>query len=190
VGEWFTSFDDAWSSFLVRDEPLEPFFDAFPDDPSFVAEGWVIVPPPEVKRAALLVEGELEGLAGLTIVPHHFLHVWLRGDHGPDLEQLLELPPFEVSLARVNCFHDAVVAEVESEELDGLDAPDTFLPHLSLAYPREPLDPGPVRETLLPLRDASLGTFVVDELVRVSVPAGRATLLQPWTVVERFSLRR
>jgi hypothetical protein len=193
VGEWFTSFDDAWSSFLVRDEPLEPFFDRFPDDPSFVAEGWVIVPPPEVNRAALRVEGELEGLAGLTIVPHHFLHVWLwlRGDHdGPDLDQLLELPPFEVSLARLNCFHDAVVAEVESEELDRVDAPDTFLPHLSLAYAREPVDPGPVRETLLPLRDTALGTFVVDELVRVSLPAGRATILQPWTVVERFSLRR
>ena len=36
----------------------------------------------------------------------------------------------------------------------------------------------------------SLGSFVVDELVRVQVPASRTTILQPWTVVERGSLLR
>lgn len=190
MGGWFTSFDDAWSSFLARTEPLESFFDEFPDDPSLVAEGWLIVPPPEVKREALFLQAELEGIPGIVIVPQHFLHVWLSGEHGPDLEQLLELGPFSVSLARLNCFHPAVVAEVESPELDRVDAPETFLPHLSLAYVQRPIVADPVREVLLPLRDLSLGTFIVNELMRVRVPAGRTTILQPWTVVERASLRR
>ena len=190
MGEQFTSFDDAWSSFLTRTDPLESFFDEFPDDPSVVAEAWLIVPPPEVKREALRVEGVLEGIPGLRIVPHHFLHVSLRGSHGPDLERLLELGPFQLRIAKLNCLHTAVVAEAESEELDRLDAPDTFLPHLSLAYVERPIDPDAVRETLLPLRGGSLGTFVVDELVRVRLPAGRSTVLRPWTVVERASLQR
>ena len=190
MGEWFTSFDEAWSSFLARAEPLESFFDEFPDDPSFVAEGWLIVPPPDVKREARRLQAELEVVPGLVAVPDHFLHVWLRGDHGPDLEQLRALGPFEMRIARPNCFDTAVIAEVESEELDRVDAPETFLPHLSLAYVERPIPADPVRETLFPLRDVSLGTVVVDELVRVRVPAGRSTVLQPWTVVERASLRR
>jgi hypothetical protein len=190
VGEQFTSFDDAWSSFLARTEPLESFFEEFPDDPAVVAEAWLIVPPPQVKREALRVEGALEGVPGLGIVPHHFLHVSLRGSHGPDLGQLLKLGPFQLRIAKLNCLHTAVVAEAESEELDRIDAPETFLPHLSLAYVESSIPVDPVREALLPLREASLGTFVVDELVRVRVPAGKTTVLQPWTVVERASLRR
>jgi hypothetical protein len=189
VGEWFTSFDDAWSSFLTRTEPLESFFDEFPDDSSFVAEAWLVVPPAEIKREAGRLQAKLEGIPGLVIVPHHFLHISL-GDNGPDLDQLRDLNPFELSIAKPNCFHTAVVAEVASDELDGVDAPGTFLPHLSLAYVERPIAADPVRRTLIPQRDASLGTFVVDELVRVRVPAGRTTVLQPWTVVERASLRR
>ncbi len=190
MGEWFTSFDDAWSSFLARSEPLEPFFDEFPEDPSSLAEGWLIVPPPEIKHEAMRLQAELEGIPGIVAVPEHFFHVWLRGEHGPDLEPLLELGPFSLSLARLNCFHTAVVAEVDSPGLDRLDAPDTFLPHLSLAYVGTPLAAQPVREALVPFRELSLGTFIVDELVRVRLPAGRTTVLQPWTVVERASLRR
>ena len=190
MGEQFTSFDDAWSSFLARTEPLESFFEEFPDGPAIVADAWLIVPPPEVKREALRVQGLLEGIPGLSVVPHHFLHVSLRGSHSPDLEQLLELGPFQMRIAKLNCFHTAVVAEVESEELDRIDAPEAFLPHLSLAYVESSIPVDPVREALLPLRDASLGTFVVSELVRVRVPAGKTTVLEPWTVVERASLRR
>ena len=192
MGEWFTSFDDAWASFLAREEPLESFFDEFPDDPEFVTEGWVVVPPPAVKREALRVQPALE-LPELRIVPHHFLHAWLRsvhGGHGPDLEQLLQLTPFEVRVARVNCFHTAVVAEVEADALAGVSAPATFLPHLSLAYVDTPIDPQPVRDAVAPLRDTELGAFVVDELVRVRVPAARTTILQPCAVVERARLRR
>ena len=185
MGDWFTSFDDAWSAFLRRDVPLESFWDEFADDPEAVLDGWLIVPPPELKRAALRVQGGLEELAGLRLVPHDFLHVALP--HG---DEVLELEPFEVVVARVNCFPRAVVAEVESAALDGLDAPATFLPHLSLAYVEAPIDPGPVRELLEPLRATELGSFVVDEIVGVRVPAAKSTVLSPWTVVERTSLRR
>jgi len=71
-----------------------------------------------------------------------------------------------------------------------LDAPDTFLPHLSLAYVDRPIEAQPVREALAPFRELSLGTFIVDKLVRVRLPLGRTSVLQPWTVVERASLRR
>jgi hypothetical protein len=190
VGEWFTSFDDAWSSFLARSEPLEPFFDEFPEDPSSLAEGWLIVPPPEIKHEAMRLQAELEDIAGIVAVPEHFFHVWLRGEHGPDLEPLLELGPFSLSLARLNCFHTAVVAEVDSPGLERLDTPDTFLPHLSVAYVGTPVAAQPVREAVVPFRELSLGTFIVDDLVRVRLPAGRTTVLQPWTVIERASLRR
>ena len=189
MGEWFTSFDDAWSSFLARSEPLESFFDEFPEDTSFVAEAWLVVPPPEVKREAVRLQSKLEDVPGLAVVPHHFLHVSIS-DNGPELDDLSELGPFELRLGRVNCFPTAVVAEVESTELDRVAAPATFLPHLSLAYVVEPTAVDPVREAVLPLREVSLGSFVVDELVRVQVPASRTTILQPWTVVERGSLRR
>ena len=190
MGEWFTSFDDAWAYFLAREEPLESFFDGFPDDPEFVIEGWLAVPPPEVKREALRVQGDLEGVRGLRIVPHHFLHVWLRGGHGVDIDELVERGAFDVSLDRLTCFHDAVVAEVQSDVLDAVDAPDTFLPHVSLAYIELPLHAEDVRGVLVPLREHGLGSWRVDELLRVRVPAGRTTVVEPWTVLERLPLRR
>jgi 2'-5' RNA ligase len=183
VGEWFTSFDDAWEAFLRRDEPLESFWDGFADDPDTVIDAWLIVPPADVKRAALRVQGELEEVRGLRIVPHDFLHVALP--HGAEFDG-----PFEVSVAGVNCFHCAAVAEVASPALDRLDAPETFLPHLSLAYVEAPIDPAPVRDVLAPIRATELGSFVVEEIVRVRVPAAKATILDPWTVVERMRLRR
>jgi len=143
----------------------------------------VIVPPPELKRAVLRVQGALEDAPGLRIVPHHFLHVSLP--HAHELEE-----PFEVSVGRVNCFPVAVVAEVDSETLGALDASETFLPHLSLAYVEQPVEPGPVRAIVEPLRDSAFGPFLVDEVVRVRVPAAKATILEPWTVAERLSLRR
>ena len=146
-------------------------------------DAWVVIPPPALKRAVLRVQGALEDLRGLRVVPHHFLHVSLP--HAHELEQ-----PFEMSVGRLNCFPSAVVAEVESDSLVDLEAPETFLPHLSLAYVESPVDPGPVRVVVEPLRDSALGSFVVDEVVRVHVPAAKATMLEPWTVVERLSLRR
>jgi hypothetical protein len=183
VGDLFTSFEEAWEAFLRRDEPLESFWNDLPDDADTFVDAWLIVPPPELKRAVLRVQGALEDMRGLAIVPHHFLHVSLP--HAHELEK-----PFAVSVARANCFPAAVVAEVESQTLDALDAPETFLPHLSLAYAERPVEPGPVRAIVEPLRDTAFGSFVVDEVVRVRVPAAKATILEPWTVVERLSLRR
>ena len=190
MGEFFTSFEDAWAHFLAREEPLEPFFDQFADDPDLVAEGWLIVPPAEVKRAALRVQAAFENVRGLRIVPHHFLHIWLRGGQGADVEELLEGPPFEVALPRLNCFHTAIVAEAQSPRLREVDAPDHFLPHQTLAVVELPIEPDAVRDALGPLRETSLGSFVVEELVRVRLPAGRTTVLEPWTVVECARLRR
>jgi hypothetical protein len=179
----FTSFEDAWEAFLRRHEPLESFWGELADDAGAFVDAWLIVPPPELKRVAMRVQGELEDVRGLRIVPHHFLHVSL-----PHVHQLEE--PFEISVVRVNCFPAAVVAEVASATLGAVDTPETFLPHLSLAYVERPVEPGPVRAIVEPLRDTSFGSFVVDEVVRVRVPAAKATILEPWTVVERLSLRR
>ena len=62
----FTSFEDAWSDFLARTDPLESFFDQFPDDEEFVAEGLLVVPPGDVKRAAQRVQ---EALARALTAP-------------------------------------------------------------------------------------------------------------------------
>ncbi len=187
MGEFFTSFDDAWSDFLVREEPLESFFDEFPDDPELFAEEWLIVPPPEVKRRALLLQGELEDVPGLVLSPHHYLHVSLPG---LDLDGLFALGPFELEFRRVNVFHDGVVVEAVSDLLGGVSAPPTFLPHMTVAVVQGAPEVEPVRSAVLPLRETVLGTASVAELVKVRVPAGRTTMLQPWTVVDRVPLRR
>ena len=175
--------DAAWAHYLPRDEPLESFYDEFPDDADAVADLWLIVPPPEAKRDILRVQAELE-LPDLVVVPHYFHHVALP--LRPD-DRIFDLDPFELRLARVNCFHTAVVAEVDSE---ALRADGTFLPHLSLAYVERPTDPAPVRDAVVPLPETEVATFTVEELVRARVPVGRTTVLEPWTVVERLALRR
>ena len=165
MGEWFTSFESAWEAFLRRDDPLESFWSDLPDDPGALVDAWLIVPPPDLKRAVLRVQGGLEDVRGLRIVPHHFLHVTL-----PHVHELEE--PFEVSVNRVNCFPAAIVAEVESDRLDRLDVPETFLPHVSLAYVERPVDPGPVRAAVSPLRDAAFGSFVVGPVTPPAVVDG------------------
>jgi hypothetical protein len=82
LGRFFTSFDEAWDYFTTRSEALEWFYGQFPDDEEFVAEGWIVEPPPEIKRAALHVQDVFAGLDWLAPIPEHFLHVWLRGAAG------------------------------------------------------------------------------------------------------------
>ena len=190
MGEWFTSFDDAWTHFLARREPLESFFAQFEDEPAnATAEGWLIVPPPEVKREALRVQGVLEDVPGLELVPHHFLHVWIRGtSHGPDPNELAQLAPFELDYRRLTCFHNAVVVEAASEAFDRVSAPPTFLPHMTVAVVRGTPDPEPVRDAVVPLRDVVVGNDVVRQLVRVRFPASATTVLQPWTVCDALGL--
>jgi 2'-5' RNA ligase len=182
MGRFFTSFDEAWQEFLVRTDPLEPFFDAFPDDEHAVIEGWVVEPPQAVKDEARRVQERLARFEWLAPVPDHFLHVWLAEEVAPGATVRAEAGP-------VTCFHDAVVAEVHG----GLarlvpDAPQTFLPHLSLAYVREAHDPAELREALRPLRGEQLGAFEIDEVQRVRVPAARTTVTRPWQVVRTLAL--
>jgi hypothetical protein len=190
VGELFTSFDDAWSHFVAREEPLESFFDQFPEDDSVEAEGWVVVPPTDVKREVLRLQAALEDVPGLEPIPQHFLHVWLRGRDGADVEALARGDPFPLAYRNVNCFHTAVFVEAQAQQLEDVAAPPEFLPHMTIAVVRGRPEVAPVRAAVTPLRDTDLGTHVVDELTRIAFPAGRTTVLQPWSVIERRSLRR
>jgi hypothetical protein len=191
VGRLFTSFDEAWRYFLGRAEPLERFFGQFPEDEALVAEGWVIVPPSEIKQAALEVQGAFASLEWLAPVPEHFLHVWLgfATSAGGWPHELRHSGAFDAVYRRVNCFHSAVVIEVEAPQLRELIAgtqveASTFLPHMTIGVTREEHDPRELRTALLPLRNAELGGGKVAELTRIRFPAAQTTLLQPWTDIE------
>ena len=101
--------------------------------------------------------------------------------------------PFDLGLRRINCFHDAVVVEAVGDGprdlvtrlVDaGLSrvALDTFLPHLTLGV-FEPGDPAPLREAVVPIREADLGRQSVTEATLCLLPASRTTILDPWEVV-------
>jgi hypothetical protein len=113
VGEFFTSFDAAWSAFLERREPLEWFFGDFAEDEGSVAEGWLVEAPAHVKEGAVELQDALAHLDWLTPVPDHFLHVWLAGPGtmGNAYERWADVRPFAAEFRRVNCFHSAVVVE-------------------------------------------------------------------------------
>jgi hypothetical protein len=147
----------------------------------------VIQPSLEVKRAALRVQGELEQLDFLELVPHHFLHVAV-----PDaaLATLGATGVIELEYARVNCFHTAVVAEVDAPALRALDPRPTFLPHMSLAYVTRPAAPGELPGVLEPLRETKFGRQRVEEVLRVHVELSRESGLQPWTIVDRVQSAR
>jgi hypothetical protein len=194
VGEFFSSFDDAWASFLTRDEPLESFYDQFPDDPDHVLSGWLVEPSPEVKASALELQDRLRGINWLDPTPEHFLHTWIGLDSriGEASRGWAELPRFRATYPRVNCFHTAVVVEVGGsfrELVAGTpnDVP-TYLPHLTVAVVREPTAPGELRDLLVPLRDSGFGEHDVDDVTLVSFPCGRTTVYQPWTVLRRQPL--
>ena len=179
MGEYFESFDDAWRAFLARSEPLESFYDEFAGG-GFDGEVWVIAPPPEVKRAALGVQGELEPFDFLELVPHHFLHVSVSPAGVREFDE-----PLDLEYSRVNCFHTAVVAEVGAPALHALDRAPTFLPHMTLAVVRRPEAPDELRRALEPLRDTPFGRQRADEVLRIHVELSRERGLHPWTIVDR-----
>ena len=195
MGEFFSSFDDAWAHFLRREEPLEDFFADFPEDTSAVLEGWLVEPPPEVKTAALEIQRELADSDWLVPIPAHFLHVaiGLRQHIGDAWEGWHEIEPFGVAYARVNCFHSAVVVEVAGAEMRRFvagtpnDLP-TFLPHVTVAVVREPRPPGRLRDVLGRVRESVLGEQIVREATLVRFPAARTTLFPPWTIEQVVSL--
>ena len=115
MGAFFTSFDDAWSFFLGRTEPLEDFFAEFPDDDEADAVGWLVEPSEDIKAAARPVREALAQFPWLFPVPDHFLHVWigLRDRIAGAAEKWERLEAFSIDYAKVNCFHAAVVVEVD-----------------------------------------------------------------------------
>ena len=141
----------------------------------------MIQPPSEVKRAALRVQGELERFDFLELVPHHFLHVSV-----PAAAVRKFNAPIDLEYARVNCFHTAVVVEVEAPALRALDPTPTFLPHMTLAVVRRPAPSDELRRVLEPLREGVFGVQCVDEILRVHVEFSRERGLQPWTIVDRI----
>jgi hypothetical protein len=167
----YTSFDDAWDDFLAGDDQLEDFF----AEHSGAVDTWWIVPPPAVKRAALLLQSELERFDFLTLLPHDWLHVTVPAPVGPA----------ELAYARVNCFPDAVVVEVA-----GLPAEGTFLPHLTLALVTRSAPATELRAALVPLRETVLGRQDVEETIHVSFPLSRERLFEPFAVHERVPVGR
>jgi hypothetical protein len=129
------------------------------------------VPPPDVKRAALHLQAELEPFDFLLLLPHDWLHVTVPEPIGSAT----------LRYVRVNCFPDAVVVEV-----DGLAAEGTFLPHMTLALVTRAVPPDELREALTPLRDAVLGEQRVTETIRVAFELDRDALFeQPYRVLDR-----
>ena len=205
MGVFFTSFDDAWRHFLARREPLEDFFAHQPEEEATLA-AWLITPPDELKQAAAQLQDDLAHVAGIEWTPQHFLHVWLTplaldptdeqvsALTGAAREAWAEVDPFEIQYRRLNCFHDAVVVEVEGDgprvllELTG-DAEPTFLPHMTLGYFRGENDPAQLRDAVVPLRDAGLGLQRVTELQLCLAPFDRHRIVTtPWTVADTVRL--
>lgn len=188
MGELFTSFEEAWSSFLAREEPLENFYEQFPEDQDVVLEGWVIEPSAQVKEAATHLQAAMSHLDWLVSVPDHFLHVWIGSVERIDdaWRQWPEIETFPAAYRRVNCFHAAVVVEVEGclrPLVTGTpnDIP-ALLPHMTVAITKEAGPAAELRDALLPLRNTNLGAETIREVKRVRFPAARSSLLRPWTV--------
>ena len=191
MGRFFSSFDEAWAAFLARDEPLEDFFAALPEEEAYLTT-WLALPGERVALEAASMQDELRALDGLRLTPGHFLHVSL-GSHEAELkevrEQLDGFGPFEARFGPVNCFHDAAVLEVHSERfVDLAQALDSeldlayLLPHLSLAYFEGRPQPEPLREALVPLREREAVTETISEIHLCVVPIARGEILGPWQV--------
>jgi 2'-5' RNA ligase len=176
-------------------EPLEWFFGDFPVDEGFVADVWLIEPPPNIKQAVARLQGQLERFTWLVPLPAHFLHVSLgeAAVHEGAPGKWTGAGSFEIGYQRINCFHSAVVVEAHSPRLHDLVEGTTvesrtFLPHLTIAVTREEHEPADLRSVIVRLRDVDLGRATAVEVTRARVPASRSTLLRPWEVVEKVRL--
>jgi 2'-5' RNA ligase len=206
VGRLFHSFDESWAQFIARDEPLENFVGGLPQDPRVAVAVWLVPVSAEGRRGLVRVRERLGRFDWLRPLPDHFLHVTVAGlgfvEPETDVSGLVEggrerlrgLAPFRLTFPRLNCFHEAVVAEAEG---DGLHEAarrlrgdvGLFLPHLSLAYTTAPGPPDELRKALLPIRDTPLGAQDVREIQLCVVPASRTTILEPWTVAGRVCVK-
>ena len=177
MGEWFTSFDDAWSSFLARSEPLESVLRRVSGGPVVARRrSGSIVPPPRDQARGAAPAGRARGRSGARGRAAALLSRLAPSDDGPDLEPLLELGPFALQLGRGRTASTtAVVAEVESPGLDRRGRAG-HLPAASLARVRRQTArgrrPGP-RGARPAAESSRSGRFIVDELVRVRAARGQ-----------------
>ncbi len=218
MGRLFTSFDEAWGFFVDRRDPLEDGFASLPADQAFLLT-WLIVFDDTLVPAVQAVQGMFSHLNWVVPQPEHFLHASLGGialtRHRPTAREIggaleyarrawKDTPVFEVTYRRINCFHTAVVVEVEGDgprllverlvedhywgnlEIEGAlreVSPETYLAHLTIGTVKGGYDPAPLREALIPLRDVEVGAQRVSEATLCLIPASRGTLLSPWAVV-------
>ena len=170
------------------------------------------------------VQAAFSRLEWIVPQPSYFLHISLgavafgrRCPTGQEIASALErarrvwarASGFEVAYRRINCFHSAVVVEVEG---DGprllvkklvednywgnvqIEAPlaavrlETYLPHLTIGSIKGANDPGLLKQALIPLRDCELGKQRVAEASLCLIPASRMTILSPWKVVGSVAL--
>lgn len=221
----FTSFEEAWGFFLDRRDPLEDFFAQFPEEDVFLL-GWLIRFDQQLIPAVPDVQAAFSHLEWVVPQPDHFLHAWLGGGaflrRRPTAQEVAsavhqaerswkEASDFDVTYHRINCFHTAVVVEVEGEgprllveklveddywgkvQIEGaLPLPgvgmETYLPHLTIGIVRGANDPGLLREALIPLRESTLGRQRVGDASLCLMPASRTTILSPWEVVGSIPL--
>jgi hypothetical protein len=218
MARFFSSFDEAWRSFLEREEELEDFFAQFPEAECFLL-GWLLPLDDRLMADVKRVQELLSRFDWITCQPGHFLHTWIasvalhsRPPTSDAVKEIVEraqrawagVTTFEIAYPRINCFHTAVIAEVEGDgprdlvtrliETDywkGLPAEgamgavplEAFLPHLTLGPFNRSHGPGPLREALIPVRETALGEQRVSEATLCLMPASRSTILRPWEVV-------
>jgi 2'-5' RNA ligase len=208
VGELFRSFEESWSRFLARTEPLEDFLAGLPADEEAAVAVWLIPLEPALAPRVRAVQRRLGHVPWLRPLPAYFLHVTVAGlgfaewrgrvdkvlDDGR--EALRGITRFRLAFPRLNCFHEAVVAEVEDVSGAMLAAAaerlgrrgEFFLPHLSLAYTTAAGPAAELRDALVPARETHLGEQDVREIQLCVVPASQRTILEPWTVAGRVAL--
>jgi 2'-5' RNA ligase len=211
VGRYFATFEEAWSFFLTRDEPLEEFFGQLPDHESYIL-CWLLPFERSLVARIRMAQGTFAALKWIAPQPEHFLHTSIaavavsrRPPTGGEIAAAVEaarrawsgMQPFAVHYRRVNCFHDAVVVEVSGDgpktlverlvgerAVDTVD-PDVFLPHVTIGAFSERGDASALREALKPIRDLDVGVQHICEATLCLVPASRGTILSPWETVGR-----
>jgi 2'-5' RNA ligase len=211
VGRYFATFDEAWSFFLTREEPLEDFFEQSPEHDSYVL-CWLLAFDEALVARIRTAQRSFAALEWITPQPEHFLHTSIAAvavsPEVPSPEAIASaaerarrawsgVQRFDVHYRRVNCFHDAVVVEVTGagpktlvERLVDAGAVDTvdpklFLPHVTIGAFNRRGNPSALRHPLLQIRNLDVGTQQVLEATLCVVPASRRTILTPWTVVAR-----
>jgi 2'-5' RNA ligase len=192
----FGTHAEAWEHFGRREAPLRAILDLLSDDPRATLTVWLVPVDERLRPPIAAVQEAMAGIPFLRRIPDHFLHVTVAGsEHArPDAGAALAgLEPFPIRVARTGAFAEAVIAEVEGDGLREAarrlgTPPETYVPHVSLAYTWAPGPVEPVRAVVRRWRHHEIGEQLVDEILLCEVPASRTTLLQPWRVVERVRL--